>query len=223
MIIVHHLEHSRSQRILWLLEELELPYEIEHYRRDPRTSLAPESLRRVHRLGKSPVISDGDTVLAESGAIIEYLVERYGDGHFKPDTDSQAWLDYVYWLHFAEGSLMPLLVMKLVFGRVATAPMPFFAKPIARKISGRMNSEFLQPRLQDQLALVEDHLTRHTWFAGDQLSGADVQMSFPLQAAASRANLDALPHIRDFIQRVEARPAYQRAIERGGPLQLLGA
>ena len=150
-------------------------------------------------------------------------MERYGDGRFKPDPASRAWLDYVYWLHFAEGSLMPLLVMKLVFGRVATAPMPFFAKPIARKISGRMNSEFLQPRLQDQLALVEDHLARNTWFAGDGLSGADVQMSFPLQAAASRANLDALPHIRDFIQRVEARPAYQRGIERGGPLQLLGA
>ena len=222
MIIVHHLEHSRSQRILWLLEELELPYEIEHYKRDPNTSLAPESLRRVHRLGKAPVISDGAVVMSESGAIIEYLVERYGDGRLKPATDTPQWLDYIYWMHFAEGSLMPLMVMKLVFGRVAHAPMPFFAKPIARKISGKMNSQFLQPRIQDQLELVEDHLARHTWFAGDRMSAADVQMSFPLQAAASRANLDNLPHIRDFIQRVEALPAYQRAIERGGPLQLLG-
>ncbi|GAA5126047.1 glutathione S-transferase [Alloalcanivorax gelatiniphagus] len=222
MIIVHHLEHSRSQRILWLLEELELPYEIEHYKRDPRTSLAPESLRRVHRLGKAPVISDGSVVMAESGAILEYLVERYGDGRLKPATDTPQWLDYIYWMHFAEGSLMPLLVMKLVFGRVATSPMPFFAKPIARKISGKMNDQFLQPRIQDQLALVEEHLSRHPWFAGEQMSAADVQMSFPLQAAASRANLDNLPHIRDFIQKVEALPAYQRAIERGGPLQLLG-
>lgn len=222
MIIVHHLEHSRSQRILWLLEELELPYEIEHYKRDPRTSLAPDALRRIHRLGKAPVISDGAIVMAESGAILEYLVERYGQGQLKPAADTPQWLDYVYWMHFAEGSLMPLMVMKLVFARVASTPMPFFARPIARRIADKMNSQFLQPRIQEQLTLVEDHLARHTWFAGDRLSAADVQMSFPLQAAASRANLETFPHIRDFIQRVEALPAYQRAIERGGPLQLLG-
>jgi glutathione S-transferase len=222
MIIVHHLEKSRSQRIVWLLEELGIPYEIEHYKRDPNTMLAPDSLRRVHPLGKSPVITDGDTVVAESGAIIEYLVEKHGGGRLKPAVDDPNWLNYQYWLHYAEGSLMPLMVMKLIFSRVPKAPMPFFAKPIAKKISGGMVGGFVQPRIEEQLRLVESHLASHTWFAGEALTAADVQMSFPLQAAGARANLDALPHIRDFIQRVEARPAYQRGIERTGPLELLG-
>ncbi|MEP1896456.1 MAG: glutathione S-transferase [Alloalcanivorax venustensis] len=222
MIIVHHLEKSRSQRIVWLLEELGIPYEIEHYKRDPKTMLAPEALRKVHPLGKSPVITDGDTVVAESGAIIEYLVEKHGGGRLKPAVDDPNWLNYQYWLHYAEGSLMPLMVMKLIFSRVPKAPMPFFAKPIAKKISGGLVGGFVQPRIEEQLRLVESHLASHTWFAGEALTAADVQMSFPLQAAGARANLDALPHIRDFIQRVEARPAYQRGIERTGPLELLG-
>jgi len=176
----------------------------------------------VHPLGKSPVITDGDTVVAESGAIIEYLVEKHGGGRLKPAVDDPNWLNYQYWLHYAEGSLMPLMVMKLIFSRVPKAPMPFFAKPIAKKISGGMVGGFVQPRIEEQLRLVESHLASHTWFAGEELTAADVQMSFPLQAAGARANLDALPHIRDFIQRVEARPAYQRGIERTGPLELLG-
>ena len=186
MIIVHHLEKSRSQRIVWLLEELGIPYEIEHYKRDPNTMLAPESLRRVHPLGKSPVITDGDTVVAESGAIIEYLVEKHGGGRLKPAVDDPNWLNYQYWLHYAEGSLMPLMVMKLIFSRVPKAPMPFFAKPIAKKISGGMVGGFVQPRIEEQLRLVESHLASHTWFAGEALTAADVQMSFPLQAAGAR-------------------------------------
>ncbi|ASK36377.1 glutathione S-transferase (plasmid) [Alcanivorax sp. N3-2A] len=222
MITVHHLENSRSLRVLWLLEELELPYQIEHYQRDPKTMLAPDSLRRIHPLGKSPVISDGDTVVAESGAILEYLVEKHGDGRLKPAVNDPGWLDYTYWMHYAEGSLMPLLVMKLIIGKVPKSPMPFFAKPIAKKISGGLIGGFLQPRIQDHLGVIEAHLANHTWFAGDALTAADVQMSFPLQAASARADLSQLPKVRDFIARVEARPAYQRALERGGPLKVLG-
>ena len=138
MITVHHLENSRSQRILWLLEELGIEYEIRTYRRDPETLLAPAALKEVHPLGKSPVITDDAHTVAESGAIIEYLVARYDGEALVPDAGTPEHLRYIHWLHYAEGSAMPLLVMKLVFGRVATAPMPFFAKPIARKISGRM-------------------------------------------------------------------------------------
>lgn len=223
MITVHHLENSRSQRVIWLLEELELPYEIQHYQRDPNTMLAPDSLRQVHPLGKSPVISDGATVVAESGAIVEYLLEKHGGGRLKPRPDEPGWLDYQYWMHYAEGSLMPLLVMKLIFARVAKTPMPFFAKPIARKISTGLVGGFVQPRLGEHLAMIEDHLSQNLWFAGAALTAADVQMSFPLQAAAARADLSRLPKVREFIARVEARPAYQRAVERGGPLKLLGA
>lgn len=223
MIVIHHLENSRSQRVLWLLEEMGLPYEIKHYKRDPKTMLAPPELRQVHPLGKSPVISDGDTVVAESGTIIEYLVEKHGDGSLKLTADDPHWLDYLYWLHYAEGSLMPLLVMKLVVGKVPSQPMPFFAKPIARKITAGLIGGFIDPRLKNQLAVIEAHLEKHTWFAGEELTAADIQMSFPMQAAAKRADLSKLPKIGEFVARLEARPAYQRALERGGPLKLLGS
>lgn len=223
MIVVHHLENSRSQRVLWLLEEMGLEYEIRHYKRDPKTMLAPESLKQVHPLGKSPVISDGDIVVAESGTIVEYLVEKHGDGTLKPPVDDPRWLDYQYWMHYAEGSLMPLLVMKLVVGQVPKQPMPFFAKPIAKRISAGLIGGFVDPRLQEQLAVIEAHLEDRPWFTGEQLSAADIQMSFPMQAAASRADLSRLPNIAAFVQRLEARPAYQRALERGGPLKLLGS
>jgi len=223
MIVVHHLENSRSQRVLWLLEELEVPYEIKHYKRDPKTMLAPPELKAVHPLGKAPVISDGDTVMAESGAILEYLVEKYAGGDLKPALEDPRWRDYIYWMHYAEGSLMPPLVMKLVIGQVPRRPMPFFAKPIARKISAGLMSGFIDPNLQNQLAVIEKHLATHGWFAGDQFTAADIQMSFPVQAAAARADIGQCPHIAGFITRLEARPAYQRALERGGPLKLLGS
>lgn len=222
MITVHHLENSRSQRVLWLLEELQLPYEIKHYQRDPKTMLAPDALRQVHPLGKSPVISDDGTTVAESGAIIEYLLEKYGGGRLKPGVDDPHWLDYLYWMHYAEGSLMPLLVMQLVFAQVPKRPMPFFAKPIAKKISAGLIGGFVQPRLREHLAMIEEHLAKNTWFAGDTLSAADIQMSFPLQAAAARADLSQLPKVREFVARIETQPAYQRALEKGGPLKLLG-
>ncbi len=218
MITVHHLDNSRSQRVLWLLEELGLPYEIEHYRRNPKTMLAPESLRKVHPLGKSPVITDGSVTVAESGAIVEYLVERYGEGRLIPAAGTPERLRYTYWLHFAEGSAMPPLLMKLVFDKVATSPMPFFVKPVARAISAKVLKTLVEPNLKRQLDFIEAELGLGAWFAGDAFSAADIQMSFPLEAAAQRAGLDAgRPRLMAFLKRIHARPAYQRALERGGP------
>jgi glutathione S-transferase len=218
MITVHHLENSRSQRVLWLLEELGLPYEIKHYQRDPKTMLAPESLRRVHPLGKSPVITDSDVTVAESGAIIDYLIERHGKGKLTPAAGSDDMLRYRYWLHFAEGSAMPPLLMALVFDKVKSSPMPFFVKPVARAISAKVMDSFVTPNIERQLDFMEAELKRHKWFAGDEFSAADVQMSFPLEAAAQRAGLDdSRPRLMAFLKRIHARPAYRRALERGGP------
>jgi glutathione S-transferase len=217
MIIVHHLNNSRSQRILWLLEELGLDYEIKKYQRDPKTMLAPPELRAVHPLGKSPVIQDGDTIVAESGAIIEYLVERYGNGRLQPAPGTPERLRYTYFLHYAEGSAMPPLLLKLVFDRVENAPAPFFVRPIARAIASKVKDGFVLPQLRQHQAFLEGELEHRDWFAGDAFSAADIQLSFPLEAAASRAGLDAkYPKLNAFLERIHARPANQRALERGG-------
>ena len=222
MITVHHLNNSRSQRVLWLLEELELPYEIRRYERDATTMLAPPSLREVHPLGKSPVVSDGGLTLAESGAIIEYLVERHGGGQLAPVPGTPARLRYTYWLHYAEGSAMPPLLLKLVFDRIESGPMPFFVKPIARAIAARAKSSFIEPQIARHLDYMESELAKFRWFAGDEFSAADIQMSFPLEAAVKRAGLGASrPRLMDFLGRIHARPAYQRALERGGKYDLL--
>lgn len=223
MVIVHHLNNSRSQRVLWLLEELELPYEIRKYERDPKTMLAPASLLAVHPLGKSPVITDGDITVAETGAIIEYLLERYGDGRLAPAIGTLERLRWRYWLHFAEGSAMPPLLLKLIFDRIPQAPMPFFAKPIAKSISDKVLATMVEPNLRRQLDFMEAELGKSEWFAGDAFSAADVQMSFPIEAASMRAGLDASrPKLMAFLKRIHARPAYRRALERGGPYSLAG-
>jgi glutathione S-transferase len=217
-IVVHHLNNSRSQRVLWLLEELGLPYEIKHYQRDPQTMLAPPELRAVHPLGKSPVVTDEGQTLAESGAIIEYLLDRYADGGWRPAAGTPERLRFTYWLHFAEGSAMSPLLMKLVFNRILHAPMPFFAKPIARSIANRVLDTFVDPNINSHLAYMEAELGRSEWFAGAQISAADIQMSFPLEAAAHRAGLDdRYPRLQAFLERIHARPAYHRALQRGGP------
>jgi glutathione S-transferase len=217
MIVVHHLNNSRSQRILWLLEELGLPYEIKKYQRDPKTMMAPPELLAVHPLGKSPVISDGDTVVAESGAIVEYLVGKYGNGRLVPPPDTAERLLYTYFLHYAEGSLMPPLLLKLVFDRVATAPAPFFVKPIARGIADKVKDTFVMPQIKRHLKYLDGELARRTWFAGPEFTAADIQMSFPLEAAAQRAGLDQTsPNLAGFLSRIHARPAYRRALEKGG-------
>jgi glutathione S-transferase len=218
VITVHHLNNSRSQRVLWLLEELGLVYDVMRYERNPRTMLAPPELRAVHPLGKSPVISDDGVTVAESGAIIEYLLERHGAGRLQPARGTPQRLRYTYWLHFAEGSAMPYQVLKLVCDRIANAPMPFFVKPVARGISGTLFKSFVGPNIQAQLDFMEAELGRSEWFAGDEFSAADIQMSFPLEAATQRSGLDARwPRLQAFVQKIHARPAYRRALERGGP------
>jgi glutathione S-transferase len=222
MIIVHHLNNSRSQRILWLLEELGLEYDIKRYQRDPKTMLAPPELRQVHPLGKSPVITDEGLTLSESGAIIEYLVGRYGNGRLIPAAETPDRLRYTYWLHYAEGSLQPLLLMKLFFGRIEKGPMPFFAKPIARAIVAKVMGSFITPNLERNFDYLEEELGRSAWFAGPEFTAADVQMSFPLEAAVARGGLDSKrPKLMAFLDRIHARPAYQRAIARGGEYRLL--
>jgi len=218
MITVHHLNNSRSQRVLWLLEELGLPYEIRKYQRDPKTMLAPPELRQVHPLGKSPVITDGDVTVAESGAIIEYLVERYGEGRLVPAQGSTDRLRYRYWLHFAEGSAMPPLLLKLIFERIKHTKMPFFIKPVAHGIANKVLGTLVDPNIGRQLDFLEGELARSEWFAGPEFSAADIQMSFPLEAAKQRAGLDTRhPKLLAWVGRIHARPAYQRALERGGP------
>ncbi len=222
MITVHHLNNSRSQRILWLLEELGVEYDIKRYERDPKTMLAPPELRQIHPLGKSPVITDGDLVLAESGAIIEYLAGRYGNGRLVPAADSPEKLRYTYWLHYAEGSMMPPLLMLLIFNRLEQASMPFFAKPIARAISRNVKSSFIEPNLKRHLDYLEAELGKSAWFAGSEFSAADIQMSFPLEAASVRGGLDqSRPKLMAFLERIHARPAYRKAIERGGRYEIL--
>ncbi|MBB3220317.1 glutathione S-transferase family protein [Pseudoduganella umbonata] len=223
MITVHHLNNSRSQRVLWLLEELGLPYQVVRYQRDARTMLAPPELKAVHPLGKSPVIVDGDCTVAESGAIVEYLMDHYDQGRLRPPGRTPEKRRWTYFLHYAEGSMMPPLLMKLIFDRVETAPAPFFVKPIARGIAQKVKGNYILPQIRQHLDYLEGELGRHEWFAGDAFSAADIQMSFPLEAAASRGGLDAAayPKLAAFLERIHARPAYQRALEQGGPYELL--
>jgi glutathione S-transferase len=203
MIRVHHLNNSRSQRVLWLLEELELPYEIIPYFRDRKTMLAPPELRKIHPLGKSPVIQDGTFVLAETGAIVDYLVERHGGGRLAPARGTEGYWQYAYWLHYAEGSLMAPLLLKLVLGKMGLLGLPA--------------QGFVNAQIKLHFDYLEGELSASPWFAGPEFSAADIMMSFPLEAAASRANVEAgRPRLTDFLQRIHARPAYQRALERGG-------
>lgn len=217
MITVHHLEDSRSQRILWLLEELGVPYDVRRYPRDPETSLAPEALSGIHPLGKSPVIEDQGVVVAETAAIVEYLIDTYGQGGFRPARDTDDFRDYTYWLHFAEGTAMPQLLLKLFFTRIKEAPMPFFARPIARAIADKVLNGYVEPNLARQFSFINDHLASRDWFAGSALSGADIMMIFPLEAAIARGNAARrAPTIKAFVDRIHARPAYKAALEKGG-------
>lgn len=215
MITVHHLNNSRSQRILWLLEELGVEYEIKHYRRDAKTNLAPTTLKLIHPLGKSPVITDGDITVAESGAIIEYLIEHYGE-QFQTSAKSEAQRQNSYWSHFAEGSLMPPMVAKLVFDKVRSKASPFFVKIIANMIADKVMDGYYNPIIQANMSFINSHLENNEWFAGTQLSGADFQMSFPLEASVARGVGKHFPAIEAFVAKVHQRDAYKRALEKGG-------
>jgi len=215
MTIVHHLNNSRSQRVLWLLEELDVPYEIKRYQRDPKTMLAPPELLKVHPLGKSPVITDDGVTVAETGAIVEYILDRWGNGRMAPSATIDK-LRYTYWLHFAEGSAMPPLVMTLLFTELPKRT-PFFLRPVVAAVCGRAQSSFLNPQIARQLDLMESELGRGDWFAGSEISGADVMMSFPVEAAANRFGLRERPNLKRWLAAIHARPAYAEALEKGGP------
>ncbi|MAG43546.1 MAG: glutathione S-transferase [Oceanospirillaceae bacterium] len=219
MVTLHHLENSRSQRILWLLEELGIEYEIKLYKRDPKTNLAPDELKAIHPLGKSPLITDGGKVIAESAVIVNYLIRNYDkDNRFTKAPDSDAAQQNEYWLHFAEGSLMPYLVMSLVFTKVKTAPMPFFVRPVAKGIADQVMKSFISPNVENSLRFIEDHLSKNVWFSGDDMSAADFQMIFPLEAAMTRSDIASkLPAINAWVKKVHALPAYQNALKKGGP------
>lgn len=217
MLTLHHLNNSRSQRILWLLEELEVDYHLERYERDPKTNLAPPSLTAVHPLGRSPVLTTDTGALAESGAIIAYLVEHYAKDSFTPPADMAAHQQYLFWLHFAEGSLMPPMVARLVLEKARQkASKPFFIRPIANKLIDGIIDAYYGPNLDQSLRYVETYLASNEWFAGDAPSGADIQMSFPLETLVARGNADNLAAIKSYVKRIHARPAYQRALEKGG-------
>jgi glutathione S-transferase len=217
MVVVHHLNNSRSQRVLWLLEELGVPYEVKRYERDAKTMLAPPSLIAIHPLGKSPIIVDGEVKVAESGAIIEYLVDKYGAGRLIPAAGTEPRRRYTYWLHYAEGSAMSPQLFKFVFDRIAKNPAPWPVSAIARRIASTVTTTFIAPNLKRHLDYIEAELNSHAWFAGEEFTAADVQMSFPLEIAVSRAGLDASrPKSMTFLDRIHARDAYKRALERGG-------
>lgn len=217
MITVHHLNDSRSQRVLWLLEELGLPYEVKRYERDAKTRLAPPELKAIHPLGKSPVLDDGDIRVAETGAIIEYLLETHPASGLRPAPGTEAGRRFTYWLHYAEGSAMTPLLLKLIFS-VLPGRVPFLARGVAKGITRAMNTNMIDPQIAAHTALWEAELARSAWFAGDAFSAADIMMSFPIEAAGSRVGYGPdKPRLKAFLQTIHARPAYQRALERGGP------
>ena len=216
MLTVHHLNNSRSQRVLWLLEELGIEYEIARYQRQSDMR-APAALRAIHPLGKSPVVADGDKTIAESGAIAEYLIETYGNGRLIPPPNTPERLRYVYWLHYAEGSAMPPLLLKLLF-TLMPKRTPALLRPLVRKVSNQALTAFVNPQLKLHMDFWEGELSKSEWFAGDAFTAADIQMSFPLEAAAARGGLEhGHPKAMAFLDRIHARPAYRRALERGGP------
>lgn len=213
MLTVHHLNNSRSQRVLWLLEELGVPYELVKYERDPKTSLAPPELQKIHPLGKSPVVTDGADTVAESANILEFILEKYGNGRLVPPVGTPQYRRYRYFMHYAEGSLMPFLLLRLITSRIRKAPA--LIRPIAKAIAGKIDGGFVMPNLTRHIAFVDGELAKSTFFAGDELTAADIQMYYPMEGIAARA--DAPARVTAWLERVRERQAYKRALERGGP------
>lgn len=221
MLTVHHLENSRSQRILWLLEELGAEYELKQYKRDKKTSLAPPALKSIHPIGKSPVLDDDGLVIVETGAIIEHILDQYGDGRLRPSPGTPDFTRYRYWLHAAEGSFAPVMMISLLLNRMATAPMPFFVRPVARRLTQGVRDGYLDHTAKALFDFAEAELGRSEWLAGDQFSAADVIMSFPFEGFAARSDINAYPNIGSFLARIHERSAFQRAVARGGPYGLV--
>ncbi|MBV1862251.1 MAG: glutathione S-transferase [Nannocystaceae bacterium] len=220
-MLVHHLEKSRSHRLLWMLEELELAYEMKTYERDPVTIRAPDSLKKVHPLGKAPVLEVDGKRYAESGAILEHCAEVLGEGRFRPEPRTADFDQYRYWMHYAEGSVMPPLLVRLLMSKVANAPLPFFIKPVAKGIVKKIEGAFTAPELERHAAFIEQHLGEHKFFAGESFTAADVQMSYPVEALLARGRVEAnQDKTRAWFETASARPAYKRAAEKGGPVLL---
>ena len=219
MLTVHHLENSRSQRVLWLLEELEVDYEIEHYERDPKTMLAPPSLREIHPLGKAPVITDGDRSVAESGAILEYIVDEYGQGRLRPQRDTPEFLSYQYWMHYAEGSAMSPFLLHIVFDQLPKQG-PWAARPVLSMVSKTVHAEYIDGQVRLHMNYWEDHLSEQPYFAGNEFTAVDIQMSVPLESAEAAGWTDDYPQISKMVEKLRDRPAYQRALDRGGDYSL---
>jgi len=214
MIRVHHLETSRSSRLLWLLEELELSYDVVTYKRDPKTIRAPKSMKAVHPLGRAPLLEIDGHILAESGAIMEYLTER--EGKLGP-ASVESRRTYQYWLHYAEGSAMTPILVKLLTGGIRHASVPFFMRPIMRIIANRVDNAYTDDELITHFGWIESALSEQEYFAGHRFSAADIQMSYPIQGSFVRGDiLPERPHTTAWLERVESRPAYQRALEKGG-------
>jgi glutathione S-transferase len=213
MITVHHLEYSRSQRVLWLLEELGVPYEVKTYKRNPKTKLAAPEMKAIHPLGKSPIITDEGQVVAESGAILEYLLDRYDPSHtLRPAPGTPERLQYNYWLHYAEGSLMPPLLVALIFGEVQKAKLPFFVKPIVNGIVSKVKAAYIGPQIKLHYGFMEQELQKKPWFAGQNFTAADIQMSYPLEAGLTRGPSGSqYPHIQNLVNRMKERPAWKKA------------
>ena len=216
MIVVHHLNNSRSQRVLWLLEEMGLAYEVKRYERDAATMLAPPELRAIHPLGKSPVITDGDKTIAETGAIVDYLIETYGQGRLIPAPGTAERLRYTYWLHYAEGSAMTPLLLKLVFMALPTRA-PGLLRGLIKAVANKAQSSFIDPQLKTHVDYWDAELGKSAWFAGQHFTAADIMMSFPLEAGAARAGAASRPRVKAFLEAIHARPAYRQALKRGGP------
>lgn len=219
-LTLHHLEKSRSHRILWLFEELGLDYELKEYRRNPKTFRADPALRKIHPLGKAPIVTDGDIVVAETGNIIEHVLERHGNGRLQPEPGSAEAREFRYFLHYAEGSLMPPLLVRLIFDTMENAPLPFFIKPLVKAISGKVNANFTAGEISLHTNFLEEILSKRDFITGSDFTAADIQMSYPVDGLLSRGRLE--PHegksIRAYLKRIQGRPAYERALEKGGPV-----
>ncbi len=220
MIVLHHLERSRSHRILWLLEELGLEYELKVYQRDPKTLLAPQALKDLHPLGKSPLLQDGGKKVAESSVIIEYLLDQYGEGRLRPAAKTPEYYEYLYFLHAAEGSFMPYLFLKFVMSRLSKSPVPLPLRPVAKMLAWGLNKQLIEPNFKNQFQFLDRKLAANNWLTGAEFTAADIQMSYPLLAAQSRVDLSDYSQLGRFLERIKSRPGFKRALEKGGPVEL---
>jgi glutathione S-transferase len=216
MLVVHHLNNSRSQRVLWLLEELGVRYEVKRYQRDKTTMLAPPELKAIHPLGKSPVITEDGRTVAETGAIVEYILARFGPGKLAPQPGTEEQLRFLYWLHYAEGSAMTPLLLKLVFTRIPQGAPPLL-RGLIKSVMDKANARLADPQIRTHIDYWDSELAKAEWFCGRQFTAADIMMSFPLEAAAARADAKSRPMVKAFLDRIHARPAYQAALKVGGP------